>query len=291
MTNKGVIYQGGHDPTLGRPAGLSDVAQVSEAELNRLEQGSGAGVGEHPDLFPEVVEVLGPGRRGYRLGVIANLRNSPACLPSASCCLSWISMRSGFGRDRPKPHPQFYRWAAMDWRRPVAATLMVGDTRVPDFSRRTGLWFAGPLATSSGVLPSSESQTLHDLTSLLDQVPLALSLLGHDLTLFAVAERGGWHDAVSGLHDGSVTRWATSWCNSGLHTTVAHQFDRRDGQWRLHQLCLLPLECQRCSSSRGWWRSNHFPALRSMAHDSSGEPRYVGSALGLPVPDRPSRVL
>ena len=67
-------------PLTLRQAAYRAVAQVSEAELNRLEQDLALELASIR-LFPEVVEVLSALKaRGYRLGVIANLAQ-PYALP------------------------------------------------------------------------------------------------------------------------------------------------------------------------------------------------------------------
>ncbi|GAB3239546.1 hypothetical protein GCM10027295_36590 [Pseudaeromonas pectinilytica] len=158
-------------PLTLRQAAYRAVAQVSEVELSRLEQDLAQELASIR-LFPEVVEVLSILKaRGYRLGVIANLAQ-PYALPLQQLLPFELDLYAwSFEQGHPKPHPQFYHWACDGLATPNAATLMVGDTRVPDFHGAQACGLQARWLRRRALLPSSESQTLHDLSSLLDQLP------------------------------------------------------------------------------------------------------------------------
>ena len=154
-----------------RQAAQRAAAEVSERELAQLEaalQEELASV----RLFPEVAEVLAALKeRGYRLGVLANLAQPyaeplKALLPFELDLYAW-----SFELGHPKPHPSLYRSACAGLGLPAAQTLMVGGTRVPDFSGAQANGLQARWLRRHASLPSAETRTLADLRALLTLLP------------------------------------------------------------------------------------------------------------------------
>ncbi len=154
-----------------RQAAHRAVASVGESVLSQLEADLQQEI-ESVQLFPEVEEVLETLKsRGYRLGVIANLAQPyaeplKALLPFGLDLYAW-----SFERGQPKPHPALYRWACNGLATQAAQTLMVGATRVLDYRGAKANGLQACWLRRNASLPSSESQTLTDLRSLLARLP------------------------------------------------------------------------------------------------------------------------
>lgn len=157
-------------PLTLRQAAHRAAAEISETELRRLEQELALELASIR-LFPEVIEVLSTLKaRGYRLGIISNLAQPYAqavrqLLPFELDLYAW-----SYEQGRPKPHPHLYRWACRALETPCANTLMVGDTRVPDFLGAQSSGLQARWLRRRALLPTRESQTLHDLSALLSQL-------------------------------------------------------------------------------------------------------------------------
>ncbi|GAA4499324.1 HAD family hydrolase [Pseudaeromonas paramecii] len=86
-------------------------------------------------LYAEVSAVLGQLRaQGYRLGVVANLAQ-PYAEPVRQLLHDQLDLWCwSFELGYPKPHPELYRRVCQQLDLPPAAVLMVGDTRVEDYT-------------------------------------------------------------------------------------------------------------------------------------------------------------
>lgn len=110
------------------------MAEVSEQELCLLEADLDAEL-QSISLFPDVQHVLLALRaRGYRLGVLSNLA-APYAAPLRALLPADLDLYGwSFERGHAKPHPRLYHWACATLALEPEQVLMVGDTRVPDYS-------------------------------------------------------------------------------------------------------------------------------------------------------------
>ena len=76
-----------------------------------------------------------------------------------------------FELGHPKPHPSLYRSACAGLGLAAAQTLMVGGTRVPDFSGAQANGLQARWLRRHARLPSAETRTLADLRALLTLLP------------------------------------------------------------------------------------------------------------------------